>query len=56
MQNFILEIIPKIQLWTLENKTATDISDQNIKKVLDKLKQNQENHWLQVSATKLLGD
>ena len=37
MQKFILEVIPTIQLWTLENKTAIDISDQNIKKVLDKL-------------------
>ena len=28
------EVIPIIQLWALENKTATNISDQKLKKVL----------------------
>ena len=40
MQNFILDVIPIIQLWALENKSAIDISDQKLKKVLSKLKQN----------------
>ena len=32
-QKFILEVIPIIQLWALENKTAINISDQKLKKV-----------------------
>ena len=39
-QNFISEVIPRIQLWALENKTAIDISNQKLKKVFDKLKVN----------------
>ena len=31
MQNFILEVIQIIQQWSLENKTAIDISDQKTK-------------------------
>ena len=37
-QKFILEIIPIIQLWVLENKTAINVSDQKLKKLLGKLK------------------
>ena len=29
IKKFILEVIPIIQLWALENETAIDISDQN---------------------------
>ena len=42
MQKFISEVISIIQLWTLENKTVIDISDQKLKKVLDKLKIEQQ--------------
>ena len=42
MQNFILDVIPIIQLWALENKSAIDISDQKLKKVLSKLKTEQQ--------------
>ena len=38
MQKFILEFIPIVQLWALENITAIDISDQKLQKVLSKLK------------------
>ena len=38
MKKFILEVIPIIQLWVLENKTAIDISDQKLKRVLSKSK------------------
>ena len=38
MQKFILEVIPIVQLWALENKSAIDISDQKLKKILSKLK------------------
>ena len=41
MQKFILEVIPIIHLWALENKTAIDVSDQQLKKVLGKLKVEQ---------------
>ena len=41
-QKFILEVIPIIQLWELENKTAINISDQKLKKVLGKLKVEQK--------------
>ena len=34
MQKFILEVIPIIHLWALENKFAIDVSDQQLKKVL----------------------
>ena len=34
--------MPIIQLWTLQNKTAIDISDQKLKKVLSKLKAEQQ--------------
>ena len=34
----MLEVIPTIQLWALENKTAIYISDQKLKKLLGKLK------------------
>ena len=37
-----LEVIPIIQLWALENKTAINISDQKLKKVLGKLKVEQQ--------------
>ena len=42
MQKFISEVISIIQLWTLENKTVIDISDQKLEKVLDKLKIEQQ--------------
>ena len=42
MQKFKSEVISIIQLWTLENKTVIDISDQKLKKVLDKLKIEQQ--------------
>ena len=37
-QKFILEFVPIVQLWALENKTAISISDQKLKKVLGELK------------------
>ena len=42
MQKFILEIIPKVQPWALENKSTIDISDQKLRKVLSKLKIEQQ--------------
>ena len=42
MQKFILDVIPIVQLWTLENKSAIDINDQKLKKVLRKLKIEQQ--------------
>ena len=42
MQKFKSEVISIIQLWTLENKTVIDISDKKLKKVLDKLKIEQQ--------------
>ena len=42
MQKFILEVIPIVQLWALENKSAIDISDQKLKKLLSKLKIEQQ--------------
>ena len=42
MQNFLLDVIPVVQLWALENKSAIDISDQKLKKVLSKLKIEQQ--------------
>ena len=42
MQQFILEVMPIIQLWALENKIAINISDQKLKKVLSKLKIEQQ--------------
>ena len=38
MQKFKLEVIPIVQLWALENKSALDISNQKLRKVLSKLK------------------
>ena len=42
MQKFILEVISIIWLWALEKKTAIDISDQKLKKVLVKSKIEQQ--------------
>ena len=42
MQKFILEVISLIWLWALEKKTAIDISDQKLKKVLVKSKIEQQ--------------
>ena len=42
MQKFILILIPIVQLWALENKTAINISDQKLKKILCKLKTEQQ--------------
>ena len=36
MQTFISEVIPIIQLWARENKTAIDHSDQKLKHTLGK--------------------
>ena len=41
MQKFISEVTPIVQLWGLENKSAIDITDQKLKKVLSKLKTEQ---------------
>ena len=38
MQKIISKVIPIIQPWALENKTAKDIGDQKLNKVLSKLK------------------
>ena len=38
MEKFIVEVIPIVQLWALENKSAIDISDKKLRKVLSKLK------------------
>ena len=42
MQKFILEVIPIVQLWALENKSAIDVSDKKLRKVLSKLKIEQQ--------------
>ena len=42
MQKFILEVIPIVQLWALEDKSAIDISNQKLRKVLRKLKIEQQ--------------
>ena len=42
-KNLHLEVISITQLWTLQNKTATDISDQKLKKALGKLKMTTAN-------------
>ena len=42
MQKFILDVIPIVQLWALENKSAIDISDQKLRKLLSKLKIEQQ--------------
>ena len=42
MQKFVLEAIPIVQLWALKNKSAIDISDQKLKKLLSKLKIEQQ--------------
>ena len=44
MQKLILEVMPIVQLWELENKTAIAISDQKLKKVLSELKIEQQIH------------
>ena len=36
MQKFILEVIPIVQLWVLENKFAIDLSDQKLKNISSK--------------------
>ena len=42
MEKFIIEFIPIVQLWALEQKSAVDIRDQKLKKVLSKLKIEQQ--------------
>ena len=42
MQKFISEVIPIVQLWALEDRPAIDVSDQKLKKVLSKLKIEQQ--------------
>ena len=44
MQKLILEVMPIVQLWELENKTEIAISDQKLKKVLSELKIEQQIH------------
>ena len=39
---FILEVIPITQLWALDNKTAISIGDHKLKKILRKLKVEQQ--------------
>ena len=38
MQKFMLEVVPIIYIWALENKTSIDISGQKRKNTLVKLK------------------
>ena len=42
MQKFILEVVPIIQLSSIENKTVIDISNQKLKKVIGKFKIQQQ--------------
>ena len=42
MQKFILEVVPIIQLQSLENKTVIDISNPKLKKVIGKFKIEQQ--------------
>ena len=42
MQKFISEVIPIVQLWALEDRPAIDVGDQKLKKVLSKLKIEQQ--------------
>ena len=42
MQKFILEVVPIIQLSSIENKTVIDISNQKLKKVIGKFKIEQQ--------------
>ena len=42
MQKFISEVIPIVQLWALEDRSAIDVSDQKLKKVISKLKIEQQ--------------
>ena len=42
MQKFISEVIPIVQLWALEDRPAIDVSNQKLKKVLSKLKIEQQ--------------
>ena len=42
MQKFMLEVIRIVRLWALENNSEIDISDQKLKKVLSKLKIEQQ--------------
>ena len=42
MQKFISEVMPIVQLWALEDRPAIDVSDQKLKKVLSKLKIEQQ--------------
>ena len=42
MQKFMLEVIRIVRLWALENNSEIDISDQKLRKVLSKLKIEQQ--------------
>ena len=42
MQKFMLEVVPIIYIWALENKTSIDISGQKRKNTLVKLKIEQQ--------------
>ena len=42
MQKFISEVIPIVQPWALEDRSAIDVSDQKLKKVISKLKIEQQ--------------
>ena len=51
-QKFILEVIPIIQLWALQNKIAVNISDPKLKKVLGKLKVEQHQSKIEEQVVK----
>ena len=51
-QKFMLEVIPIIQLWARENKTAINISDQRLKTTLAKLKVKQQQRHIERQEVK----
>ena len=55
-QKFILEFIPITQLWALENKTAINISDQKLKKLLGKVKVEQQQSKIEEQVKDELDD
>ena len=51
-QKFLLEVIPIIQLWTLEYKTTINISNEKLKKVLGKLKVERQQSKIEGQGVK----
>ena len=51
-QNFILEVVSIIQLWAIESWTAINISNQKLKKVLGKLKVEQQQSKIERQEVK----